>query len=336
LNEENIITNGLIVSTFSDEGPINIYNSSPLDEEEALNHSLKNFMVFSAEVPESYDEIHSLGPIPTPVKPYVSLAFIFILKPEETIDARVEEFGRITVFWVISKSTAIMKYELVLKQILRRVLRFYGIRLDTDLEKDNVIHKIDEKMKIIETGMDAYYISQDTLEPLANINLVPQNDPIILIDNPNKIIRVLLREVTSSIRKTKIRQTLSEYVRQLPQGTSYKTDFISEPVTIQMWLSKSGFETPKSTDTQFKIRFFDKLTFEELDEFVEDHLTPRRRELVKKILHAIDTNTVLPLYELASETGITAELIEQILKIAIDRRLIQNRKIESGIFKIDG
>ncbi|MFX1512315.1 MAG: hypothetical protein ACFFCQ_07000 [Promethearchaeota archaeon] len=333
MNEESAITNGLIISLFADVGPENIYNSSPLDESDAFNHTIKNFSTLSVDVPETFDEIRSFGPIPTPHKPYTSLAFVFLLKAEESEDPRVALYGRIIVFWIISRSNAIKEYTGVLKQMLRRTLRFYNITKDIDLFKQDIMEKMDAKLKIVASQMEAYYISdEDSFESFSNLLLIPPKAPIVLVDSSNKQIRVLLRDETSSLRKAKLRQILNTYIKQIPQGPTFKVEFIVEPYTIQIWLSKAGFEPQKSTDTSFKLPIFDQVTFEELDEFFDTHLTPIRHELIKKILHSIENDSPLQLRELAKQTGVSEDLIEQILTNAITRGIIPNASVKNGFF----
>ncbi|MHA2497582.1 MAG: hypothetical protein ACXAEI_19100 [Candidatus Hodarchaeales archaeon] len=102
----NVLTDGLIVTMFMDTGPENVYNSSPLDFDEALGMILKNLTAIGTNEPLEYGQVSSHGPMPTPRKMYVALAFLFHLKAPDSRDPRIAQFGRVTVFWILAKSSA--------------------------------------------------------------------------------------------------------------------------------------------------------------------------------------------------------------------------------------
>ena len=77
------LTDGLIVTVFEDEGPINIYNSSPLADDEAFTMAIKTLTAIGTSTPFNPGEIRAYGPIPTPKDPYVSEAFMFSLAAKE-------------------------------------------------------------------------------------------------------------------------------------------------------------------------------------------------------------------------------------------------------------
>ncbi|MFQ5981007.1 MAG: hypothetical protein ACE5OZ_22940 [Candidatus Heimdallarchaeota archaeon] len=338
MNEENVpagtmITEGTIITIFADKGPENVYNSSPLDDGEAFSMVLKNLTAIGTNDVQPLGEITSHGPLPTPTKPYLSLAFLFLLKARESSDPRIAQFGRVAVFWIITRSTVISKYTNMLKRMIQRLLHFYRVDNDSDLLKEDIMKKIDAKLKIIEGGAVAYFITEEnTVESFLNLALIPLEVPILLIDDTNRQVRILLREEISAIRKTKIRQTVNDYLKKIAKDSTYKFEWVSDPLTISMQLSKLGFESQTSVDDDFEIRLYGELTFEELDDFLSSRLVSRRRQLVNRVLQSIESKIPLNLQELAVETGMSAELIEQLLVSATKGGLIPNARIENGIF----
>ena len=312
-----------------DEGPVNIYNSSPLREDEAFNMVIKNLMALSSEAPESIGEINSYGPIPTPRKPYQTIAFYVWLKAQETKDPRMGTYGRISVFWVISRSPAIMKYTGVLKRIIRRAINFYGIKQDTDLRKKDVLDKIDQRLKGVETGVDSYFITEtQAIEPFHELVLVPPTSPILLLDNTRRIAQILLREDTSPVKKVHYRQQVEQFLKENIKGSIYSVDFVTEPFRIELQLSRLGFISETDIGNQFRIKVVDKLTFEDLDEFFEAHCAPLRQDLVRRIVKAVNNETPLDLKEVSEKIGFLFMTVERIIQDAINKGLIQEAKIK--------
>ncbi len=338
LNEDqsstgNVLTEGLIVTMFMDTGPENVYNSSPLDFDEALGMILKNLTAIGTNEALEYGQVSSHGPMPTPRKPYVALAFLFHLKAPDSRDPRIAQFGRVTVFWILAKSSTIAKYSNVLQQMIRRLLHFYRITNDSDLLKDDIMKKIDEKLKIVEGGVETYCISeQKTVESFLDPAFVPHEAPLLLIDNAKKQIKILLRKEISAIRKTEIRQIVNDFLKKGSKGASYQLEWVSDAIAIQVQLSKLGFEPQAAAAADFEIRLYGQLTFEELDGFLASRLAPRRRQLVNRVLQSVESGTPLDPRGLAAETGLSAELIEELLTSAIKSGHIQGARIENGLF----
>jgi hypothetical protein len=327
------LTDGLIITVFKDDGPFNIYNSSPLSEDEAFNMAIKTLTTIGSDIPLNHGEIRSYGPMPAAKEPYLTIGFMFVLKAKTTVDTRIARFGRIIVFWIITRSTALMKYIGVIKRMIRRTLQMYHIKTDDDLEKENIPQKISEKIQITETGTEAYYISgNNEIVPFLDLPLIPSNSPILLIDNPNKQIKVLLRENASPSKRIELLQLINDYKRKIPKGAIYKQEIIADSITIQHLLAKSGFELQPEIGFQYRIHLSDQLTFEELDSFFDFHITTKRHQLITQILQSIGEELPLNLYELSTQVGISVELIEEFLVSAIRSGLIQNSKIENGFF----
>ena len=114
---------GLVITVFEDDGPANIYNSSPLAEDEAFNMALKSMTVIGSDVPLQQFEIRSYGPIPTPRADLLSIGYIFNLKATDTVDERIARFGRLVVFWTITRSNTTVKYIGVTKRLIKRIFQ---------------------------------------------------------------------------------------------------------------------------------------------------------------------------------------------------------------------
>lgn len=328
------LTEGTIITVFMDDGPVNAYNSSPLGEDEAFGMVVKNLTAIGTDQAVDFGTISSFGPMPTPRPPYLALAFLTHVKAKDSTDPRIAQFGRVVVFWIVTRSSTITKYTGVLKQMIRRLIHFYHIISDSDLLKDDVMKKIDTKLKIVEGGVESYYYSeQKAIESFLDLALVPLKAPIVLIDNTNKNIQILLRDDISAMRKTELRQNLNDHVKEISKGRTYKSEWVTDPVRIQLLLSKMGFEPQAAIDDDFEVRLYGQLTFEEMNDFFASRLTPRRRQLVNRVLQSIETKASVALRELAAETGLSVQLIEELLTSAIKGGLIQGAKIENGLFQ---
>ncbi|MFX1517485.1 MAG: hypothetical protein ACFFC6_14360 [Promethearchaeota archaeon] len=325
------LTDGLIISIFEDHGPENIYNSSPLSEEEAFNLAIKSFAVLSSEVPQ-VGVINSYGPIPTPREPFLTIGLVLTLKAEDSADVRIAQFGRIVVFWVITRSRSVVNYTGVLKQLLQRTLRSYRIHTDIDLKEKEFLAKIDDKLQIIETGVESFYLSdKETFEPFLELALVPANAPILLVDKPNKQINVLLREKVTPSLKVSLLHKVKNYTGQLPKGSLYKTEIVSDEFTIQRMLSKIGITPQTEAGIQYRIRLTDELTFAEVDEYLDFHFTPKRQTLATLIIKSHKQKSPLNLGEASIQTGISEKLIEDFIISLITAGLLKTGKIENGV-----
>ncbi|MFX0113531.1 MAG: hypothetical protein ACFFB3_03200 [Candidatus Hodarchaeota archaeon] len=328
-----VLTEGIIITIFHDDGPQNVYNSSPLNETEAFSMVLKNLTAIGTEDPHPLGEVHAYGPLPTPKPQFFALAFLSHLKAKDSADVRIAQFGRVAVLWVATRSTTTAKYATVLKQMIRRLFHFYRITSDSDLLKEGIMKKIDEKLKIVEGGVEAYYITEEmSIESFLDLALVPPKVPLLLIDSENRQIQILLRYDLSAIKKTQIRQIVNDFIKEISKGTTYPIEWVSDSVKIQMMLSKLGFDLQTAIDDDFEIRLYGELAFEELDDFFASQLAPRRRQLVNRILKSVESKTPVTIQELATEVGLSRELIEQLFASAIKRGLISGARIEGGIF----
>ncbi|MFW9905827.1 MAG: hypothetical protein ACFFFH_15955 [Candidatus Thorarchaeota archaeon] len=324
-------TEGLIITVFEDYGPQNIYNSSPLSEEEAFNLAIKSLTALSSDIPQ-IGEIRSYGPIPTPRDPFLTIGFIFSLKAPGSEDVRIAQYGRIVVFWVITRSSSTVKYVGVLKQLLRRTIRSYKILTDNDLNNKELLKKIDEKLQIIETGIETFYLSdRGTFEPFLEIALLPTNAPIMLLDNQNKQINVLLREKVTPSLKLNMLHLTKNFTGKLPRGSLYKIEIISDELTIQRMLSKIGLISQTETGFQYRFRLTSQLSYDEVDEYLNSFLTPKRKSLAKLIVLSYEKKSPLKLGEAAVQTGICETMVKDLIFGLIDVGFIKNGKIEKGI-----
>jgi len=323
------LSDGIIITVFEDQGPSNIYNSSPLDEIEALNMAIKTLTVISSDVDLNYDDIRSYGPIPTPREPFVSLGFLFKVSAVSSYDSRIARHGRLVAIWIITRSRASVRYVTVYKQLIQRLLRLYQIKTDHDLQNEEILKKIDSKLRIIETGKETYYITEtDEIEPFIDLALIPSNTPILLVDNPGREINVLIRNKSTPSKKINLMQVTNNFKTKIPKGSLYKVELVSDKLIIQRLLSKEGMMVPKDNGAHFRIHLTDKISFEELDEFLDSYLAPKRRRLVTELLKSQENKTSANIREISFKTGLGSKLIKDLILKIIETGFLRNLKME--------
>ncbi|MFX0049988.1 MAG: hypothetical protein ACFFAJ_02925 [Candidatus Hodarchaeota archaeon] len=338
-NEGSSISEGLIITILQDDGPVNVYDSSPLSESEAYNMAIKTMTAIGSDVRGGMElgEIRAFGPMPTGRDPYLTLAFIFFLRTKTTIDERIARYGRLIVFWIITTSTATMRYIGLIKQTIRRTLQMYHIETAEDLQNKDIMPKIEEKLQIIESGIESFYITEDDqIDSFVDLSLIPSFYPIIFVDNPSKMIKILLRKETPPTRKTEILNLVrNEFKNKFPKISLYKIEIISDPLFIQGILSKAGFTQEPSPGVPFQIRLSDQLTYEKLDFLIDNVLFLRKNQLIKVLLTAIEEQRMVNIDELSIETGLSSELIIEAIERAKKDGLLLNSEIKDGnlVFK---
>jgi len=334
--DQKTLTHGLLVTVFEDDGPTNIYNSTPLDDDEAFSMAIKTLTAIGTTTPFTKEEIRIYGPIPTPREPLQALALQFSLRAKDSRDSRIAQFGRMIIFWLTTTSTNITKYSEFLKLMIKRTLRIYDVKNDKDLYNENTLKNIDEKIQIIDTGLDAYYIDDnDSIETFMSLSMVPDSAPILLLDSNNTLIKILFRDEPSPFKKTRIRNIVNEFKSNLPKSAMYKLEIIADKITVNQLLSKSGFETQSDLGLHHRFRLTDQLEFEELDEYVSRFLQQKRIELTKKILAAFNNKESVSITDLSANTGFDSNFVLELINAAVNANVLSNTTIEGNmvIFK---
>ncbi|MHA1995780.1 MAG: hypothetical protein ACW97Z_14630 [Candidatus Hodarchaeales archaeon] len=330
------LTDGLIITVFEDEGPTNIYNSSPLADDEAFTMAIKTLTAIGTSQPFNPGEIRAYGPIPTPKDPYISEAFMFSLAAKDSMDNRIAQFGRMIFFWIITTSNSISKYTEFLKLMVKRTLRVYNIVNDKDLYNEEILKKIDENIQIIDSGIDAYYLTEaETIEAFGNISMIPENSTILLVTPEKSQIQVIFRDQPTPIVKTKVRSIVDEFKKKMPRGSLYRLEIVTDPIMGKQLLSKSGLESQTDMGLQYRLRLSGKLDFEELDQFLTLPVKKIRGVLAKRILDAFNNKSSLDLTLLASEVGFSEKFIIEVLQLAIQTNVMSGCKVEGGLLKFD-
>ncbi|MFX0050689.1 MAG: hypothetical protein ACFE8U_05285, partial [Candidatus Hermodarchaeota archaeon] len=300
-------------------------------DDEAFNMAIKSLTAIGTDTPLGWDETRSYGPMPTPREPYQSIGFLKTLKAESTTDSRIASHGRLVAVWVITKSDTAFSYIGVFKRMIRRIFHIYKIKTDLDIQNEETLAKMDEKLRIVETGMARYYITKDdNIESFLNISLIPSNAPIVLVDNKNQHINVLFREKPSPKEKMNILQLINTFKQKLPKGSLFKAQLESDPVTIDRLLAKEGMTAQSDISDHFRIRLSEKLTFDELDDFIDLQLTSKRTKLVSLIIQAFETKSPLNLENLSGQTGFSVEMIEEFLQNSIRSNVLQDSSLKDG------
>ncbi|MHA1978216.1 MAG: hypothetical protein ACW98F_07705 [Candidatus Hodarchaeales archaeon] len=330
------LTDGLIVTVFEDDGPTNIYNSSPLADDEAFTMAIKTLTAIGTSQPFNPGEIRAYGPIPTPKDPYVSEAFMFSLGAKDSMDNRIAQFGRMIFFWIITTSNSISKYTEFLKLMVKRTLRVYNIVNDKDLYNEDILKKIDDNIRIIDTGIDAYYLTDaETIEAFGNLSMIPDTATILLVSSEKSQIQVIFRDQPTPIVKTKVRRIVDDFKKKMPRGSLFRAEMVTDPMIGKQLLSKSGLEAQADMGLQYRLRLSGKLDFEELDQFLSLPVQKIRGVLAKRILDAFNNKSSLDFTLLASEVGFSEKFIIEVIQSAIQRNIMSGCKIENGLLIFD-
>ena len=142
------IVTGLILTAFLDQGPVNIYNSSPLHNNDAYNFMIWRLPAFNTDIPFTVGDILPIGLFSTEDNVLHSLTFFFYLPVEFSTDPRIHENGRPFIFWVFSRSKDIIQFDTKIKEIIIQLLRYHKINTDIDLFKKEILKDFSEKLKI--------------------------------------------------------------------------------------------------------------------------------------------------------------------------------------------
>jgi hypothetical protein len=329
------LTSGLVVTVFEDEGPTNIFNSSPLGENEAFNMAIKTLTMIGTTSVFDKHEIRIYGPIPTPKEPFNTIAFMFMLKAKESMDERIARAGRLIIFWIITNSPSLTKYTDLIKLMIQRTLRIYEINQDADLYREGILEKINDQLQIVDTGKDYYYITEeDNIEAFVSLSMIPESVPVMIVNSETKQIQVLFRDrKTTAIMKTKIRSAVNVFKDKLPKGSLFRVEMISDPISVNQILTSSGLEIEQAFGTRYRIRLTDKIEFSELDDFFSLPFKKIQSQLTKLIVSAFNEKRSINLEELSNQTGLTINFLTDIITRALEANILVNAKIEDDSIK---
>ncbi len=333
--ERKTITEGLLVTVFEDDGPTNIYNSSSLDENEAFAMAIKTLTAIGSSTPFSPGEIRSHGPLPTPRDPLFAIAYMFSLKADHSMDSRITQFGRMIIFWIITSSRSIIKYNEFIIRSIKRNLRLYQVNTDSDLYDQERLKKIDEKLQISDYNSETFYMtSEDKVEAFLNIEMIPETAPIVIVDSNAALIRVLFRDdQPTPLMKTKIRGIINDFKSRQRKGSLLKIEMISDKIMVNQLLTKAGLDIQPETGVHHRFRITSDLAFDELDEFFSLLIKNQRSLLSKRIVSAYNAKEPLDLHSLAKESGFTSEFLVKIIKKAIEANILIQTSLDNDILK---
>ncbi len=146
---EETIIDGLIITAFLDQGPVNVYNSSPFHNNDAYNFVIWELPAFNIDLPMTLGEILPTGLFTTKCGAFRVLTYFLYLPVEFSSDPRIKENGRPIIFWVFSQSETILNVETKIEQKFIQLFRYHKILNDIDLIKTVVMQDIDDKIKQI-------------------------------------------------------------------------------------------------------------------------------------------------------------------------------------------
>lgn len=329
------LTNGLVVTVFEDEGPANIYNSSPLEEDEAFNMAIKTLTMIGHTSVFEQHEIRSYGPIPTPKEPYNTIAFMFMLKAKDSMDERIAKAGRLIIFWIITTSPALRKFTDLIKLMIQRTLRVYEIKKDKDLYNEDILEKINDQIQIVDTGKDYYYVTEkETVEAFMSLSMITENAPVLIVNSEARQIQVLFREEQiSPIKKTKTRSIVAEFKDKMPKGSLFRVEMISDPISVNQILTSSGLEVQPAIGARYRIRLTDKLEFAELEDFFSLPMKQMQTKLTKIIVTAFNEKKSINLKELSVETGFTISTLTDLINRALESKVLVNAEVNNDLLE---
>ena len=330
------LTNGLVVTVFEDVGPTNIFNSSPLEDDEAFNMAIKTLTMIGTTSVLDEHEVRSYGPIPTPREPYNTIAFMFMLRAEDSLDERIAKAGRLVVFWIITTNPpALRKYTDLIKLMVQRTLRVYEIKTDKDLYNEDILNKINNQLQIVDTGKDYYYVTKkETVEAFVNLSMLDVKAPVLIVNSETKKIQLLFRdEHTSPIERTKIRSVVGNFRDKMPKGSLFRIELVSDPVSVHQILTSSGLEIQQDLGTRYRIRVSDKLEFGELDEFFSIPIKKIQNILSVEIINAFDEKKTINLNELSAKTGLTTTKLADLINRALKSNVLINASLKDNLLE---
>ncbi len=184
------IISGLIVTVFQDVGPTVEYNRSILSEEQAFNLSVKGLTALGDS-----KEKEIYGPLPVQNREDLqALAFLVTIKPKETKDDRIQEYGRPVAFWLIfhsSKKRQVLHASGLVQSYLTMLIQ--GLENEEHLTKEKLDHIYERLTSIVsQANIRVYgYIDGKVME-FSDDSLIPLSPVIIIADNKTRTLQVLM------------------------------------------------------------------------------------------------------------------------------------------------
>jgi hypothetical protein len=214
---------GLIASTFSDKGPIIVYNNTPLDEDEAMVLAIKGMTVIgldhplseheTLQTPRKEEDIKQFGPFP--IRDYSNLralAISFSVKAKETNDKRIETYGRFCVLFLIYP----VEYTRMILDSYGLITPYFSIisrniTYDSDLNS-STLSRIFKKMNMLFQGVlpRIFTVTESGLLKELVGKGIKHCDSFLVVNKSKKELQVLLLDPDMSVwRKRKIYRNAS-------------------------------------------------------------------------------------------------------------------------------
>jgi hypothetical protein len=204
---------GMIVSSFSDSGPNVIFNNTELADDEAMILSIKGMTVIGLDNPlDVIDDIEDdeqrratiqqFGPFPIKDRSNLkALAISFVVKAKDSVDTRIQTFGRFCVLFLIYST-----------EHTRLILDSYGliepyfniisrdINFDKDLHPTN-LSNVFRKMNMLFQGVLPRVFTvtdKGTVKELIGKEIM-HRDVYLIADKKKKILFLLLADPEMSV-----------------------------------------------------------------------------------------------------------------------------------------
>lgn len=260
------IIDGLVVSIFSDSGPVPILNLSQLDEVTTQKLSIVGITILSMglNTVEMRDkrEFILLGPIPVPDSLDSSvLCIFFTVRPDlGTQDPRIIEFGRVCNLWILFKTEdrekIFSQYKVIEKTATEKLVTIINeSELKEDLFKDllNTLQKqqfriesdqISEKdlpkqitSELLNYGFFTINEEEATI-PVRDLNNLSNLSNLIQIDMKNKNILVLKLKPDISQRKMFIVGRAASQLNLEMLKSEFNVQKINDKIEVDFQLNK--------------------------------------------------------------------------------------------------
>jgi hypothetical protein len=188
---------GIILSVMADTGPLTEINMSKLDETAAMKLSIS--LLTALGLGESQDQVNQLhGSFPVPGRKELALAYPFTVSSSQSMDPRIQEFGRYcTIFLLFKrefKAKVLANYDLV-ETVLSSELKAVSIQEDLTTDLMKTIYTNIERMVSSKEGKSTPVAIKQSSADLARIQADQERQHFL-----SSVIRDVTKTQTSIVK----------------------------------------------------------------------------------------------------------------------------------------
>ncbi len=199
---------GMFITTFADDGPKVVFNSSPFSRDQALNLGIQGMTTLQNGTDDTL-----YGPLPTVEDQMVSFAFKFRVKPKMTDDARFLSHGRTTVIWLVVKKSAMTGIFNKWKEVegfLQKCIQSLSLCHDTDLtvkKSEQLKQQIELNFSRLLSSSSTDVVARSTKRNGPTVEYLSQgiSKGEVVLDHGEEVCYLLVDEKTvlNQLKKTK-------------------------------------------------------------------------------------------------------------------------------------